>query len=123
VANPRESSNSAEDFLEVIQQFIQCGALVAGDVLVCDNATVHTADAIFLALITLLNNHDINLIFLPKYSPELNPCELVFGGMKNHIYYYRTREQLWLEVAKGLTKVTREHVISFYSHCTLSWST
>jgi len=31
----------------------------------------------------------VHLIFLPAYSPELNPCELVFNVVKAHVRNYR----------------------------------
>jgi len=44
---------------------------------IIDNATVHRGDYSFPVLQDLLEAHGVHLIFLPKYSPELNPCELV----------------------------------------------
>jgi transposase len=31
---------------------------------------------------TILELADVRMFFLPKYSPELNPCELVFAQVR-----------------------------------------
>ena len=63
VPPPTNHTNDKWDFVRTITWFIRRGGLIAGDVLVLDLAGVR-------------------LIFLPAYSPELNPCELVFGHVK-----------------------------------------
>jgi hypothetical protein len=44
-----------------------------------DNAPIHVADDMLRVLETILDLADVRLFFLPKYSPELNPCEMVFA--------------------------------------------
>jgi transposase len=65
--------------------FIESGALQMGDYLICDNAAVHVNDEAFQRLAILCEQAGVKVRFLPKYSPELNPCELVFGFTKNHL--------------------------------------
>ena len=43
-----------------------------------DNARIHHARA----ATAFLHYNNVNHIFLPPYSPELNPIELVFGVLK-----------------------------------------
>jgi transposase len=50
-----------------------------GDVLIMDNARFHKKHAIEL----LLNEFQCTVIFLPPYSPELNPIEKKWGNLKN----------------------------------------
>jgi len=119
VAPPREGSNDADDYLDSTIYFIATSALVEGDVLVVDNATVHGAASIGHRLDVLLEEAGVRLLFLPKYSPELNPCELVFSQMKRHMYCNRGDEQFWVEMAKGLATVTRENVEGYYRKCIL----
>ena len=46
--------------------------------LVLDNASIHKGAAVAEALAEI----GVEPIYLPPYSPELNPCELVFGHVK-----------------------------------------
>jgi transposase len=49
---------------------------------VCDNACIHGAAATFEVLIGILEMAGIKIMYLPAYSPELNPVELVFMQVK-----------------------------------------
>ena len=72
---PRTSSNTAWDFFFFIIELIEGAFLVPGDVLVCDNASIHYSAAIAPHLDALLIGCGVRMLFLPTYSPELNPCE------------------------------------------------
>jgi len=61
------------------------GALVPGDYLVADNAAVHVGEETYEFINDLLKVAGIELIYLPAYSPELNPCELIFNCLKNDL--------------------------------------
>jgi len=61
-----------------------------GDYLVINNASVHGGEESIDIFIDLLEANGIKLIYLPKYSPELNPCELVFNFIKRKIHYVYT---------------------------------
>ena len=60
--------------------------------LVLDNAKIHSS-ALSLAVFEILN---INPIFLPKRSPDLNPIEDLWRMIKDRIYktYYSTLDEL-----------------------------
>lgn len=53
-------------------------ALDRPSIVIMDNAPVHNKKA----LRSLLKKHGHALLFLPPYSPDLNPIEGSFGGMK-----------------------------------------
>jgi transposase len=57
----------------------------------------------------------IDIVFLPAYSPELNPCELVFGFVKNRIRRSNI-ESLFDEVLLAFDAVKIE-MINFYKKC------
>jgi transposase len=50
--------------------------------LIVDNAAVHYGTDINEIVIFALESVGAKLIFLPAYSPELNPCELCFAIVK-----------------------------------------
>ncbi len=61
-------------------------------VIVLDNAKIHQADDVAIAC-EILN---IELIFLPKYSPDLNPIEDLWKIIKRVVYssHYNNEEEL-----------------------------
>jgi transposase len=119
VSDLRIGSNTAFDFLEWVVSLFEARVIVAGDYFVLDNARIHTAEAIAPALDALFTAFGARLIFMPKYSPELNPCEMVFGQVKRHLRHWRLGQPFWFEILKGFEGVTRENVANYYDHCAL----
>lgn len=75
----RENSNTQFDFLAFLTYLVEHNHLTAGDYLVCDKATVHVGSSTSDLVFELLASAGVTLVVLPAYSPELNPCELVFA--------------------------------------------
>lgn len=69
---------NAECFLHYVKQFL-VPCLRHGDVVVMDNLSSHKADEIK----TAIRSVGARLLFLPPYSPDLNPIEQVFSKVKN----------------------------------------
>lgn len=65
----RKNSNSADDFVGFILAALVDGYLRPGDILILDNATVHSGSDLFPQLVALLNEAHVDLRFLPTYSP------------------------------------------------------
>lgn len=77
-------------------------------VIILDNGAFHKAKALKIP-------KNIVLLFLPPYSPELNPAELVWLNMKRKMTnkIYKTMEELKMEleiIVKSL--VTKEFIMS-----------
>lgn len=73
-------------------------ALQPGDVVILDNLPAHkspTAKAI-------LRKHGAHLLFLPPYSPDLNPIEMAFAKLKAHLRKRaaRTIDRLWRDIGQ-----------------------
>lgn len=81
----RIESNTQKDFMLFLVNSIEKRFLVPGDFLVVDNATVHVGATHLTEIDSLLKQFHITLVTLPTYSPELNPCELVFSSIKRWI--------------------------------------
>ena len=122
-ANPfflhlRAGSNSEWDFFEFVVAAVEEGRLVEGDWLIVDNASVHFGQETWEPLTTLLSAAGVRYLFLPTYSPELNPCELIFANVKNYIRnnqfpHFRTYELMLLAFAN----IPFAHVWHAYEHC------
>lgn len=66
-----------EAWLEQI--FTPCLKNPAKSILLIDNASHHRKDAI----LDIADEHGFTVIFLPKYSPDLNPIEYFWANIKN----------------------------------------
>jgi len=117
-AQMRTESNTQWDFFNFVMSAIFDGQLTAGDILVVDNASVHTGLDMIVPLDQVCEVFGIRILYLPTYSPELNPCELVFGWLKNKLRGSRHHEvPVWFEVLVLLAVIPQEMVNSFFGKC------
>lgn len=56
-----------------------CPQLEIGDFVILDNASIHKSDEIY----DIAEEFGINIVYLPPYSPDLNPIEKVWANFKN----------------------------------------
>lgn len=118
VMTMRSTSNSQWDFAKFVLFCLEERHLIFGDLLILDNATVHCASDSFEMIISLLKVAGVKLVFLPAYSPELNPCEFCFGFVKQQLRMHRNlSEKYWIEIVKSFGKLSSAHIHSFYKHC------
>lgn len=69
------------DVFETYVEKILIPNLTAGQVLILDNATFHHGGKIK----KLIESADCSLLYLPPYSPDLNPIEHFWNSVKNKI--------------------------------------
>jgi transposase len=83
-------------------------------ILVMDNLPVHKVDIIKNLIIQ--NGH--NLVFLPPYSPQLNPIEEVFSKWKNEIKILNPNNFSELETAirNGHNSITDDDCRAYFRH-------
>jgi len=89
--------------------------LSPGDVVVMDNLSSHKG----VRIRRLIESRGAELIFLPPYSPDLNPIEMVFSKIKQLLRSLacRTRAELWDRLKPVLNAVTPEDALNCYRHC------
>ena len=68
---------NGETFTAYIEQFL-VPTLSAGDIVIMDNLGSHKGQAVRTAIEAV----GAHLLFLPPYSPDLNPIEQVFAKLK-----------------------------------------
>ena len=87
-------------FLAWIEQFL-APTLAAGDIVILDNLSSHKHPAVRQAI----RRAGAKLLFLPPYSPDLNPIEQVFAKLKALLRSAaaRTVTDLWQAIRQAFT--------------------
>jgi len=117
VLHMREKTNDQWDFLEFLIYLVEHGHLSKGDTLVLDNCAIHAATESSESVFSLLDAADVKLVFLPTYSPELNPCELVFADVKKHLCYNRTGDKFDREILFAFSTISALDLYLMYYEC------
>jgi len=107
-------SLKAEDFARFIKEHV-VAKLQAGDVLVLDNARCHYSKQAKEAVEAI----GARLLFLPAYSPDFSPIEMVWHQVKAGLRREcpRTLETLQERIKAGLEQVTPQTARSYFAHC------
>ena len=89
--------------------------LQAGDVVIMDNLPVHKAAAVRRAI----EAAGAELLFLPPYSPDLNPIEMVFSQMKAKLRQgaHRAVNTLWNALGRIACAITPTQCANYFRHC------
>jgi transposase len=89
--------------------------LHAGDIVVCDNLSSHKSAKARAAI----ESRGAELWFLPPYSPDLNPIEMIFAKIKQLLRSAacRTKDDLWRTMQSVLDKVTTSDATNCFRHC------
>lgn len=103
------------DIFEAFVERVLVPELRLGDVLIMDNLSSHKR----ARTRELIEHAGAELMFLPPYSPDLNPIELVFSKVKHLLrgLACRTKEQLWRAMQAVLDQVTPSDARNCFGHC------
>jgi transposase len=109
-----ESPTDAEVFYTYIEQVL-APQLQPGDVVVLDNLSAHKVAGIRELIVA----RDAELMYLPPYSPDLNPIEKAWFKLKQFLrgIKARTAEALEQAVTEALKTITAENAIAWFRHC------
>lgn len=90
-------------------------ALAPGQTIVLDNLSVHKNAAARAAI----EAAGCQCCFLPAYSPDFNPIELLFAQLKAHLRRAaaRTFATLVDAIGAGFNQITRSDVHACFRHC------
>jgi transposase len=90
-------------------------SLLEGQVVVMDNLGAHQPSRIR----ELIEARGAELVFVPSYSPDLNPIEQAFSKIKTILRKLgaRTHEALLEAIAETLSKVTPADAVGWFNHC------
>jgi transposase len=90
-------------------------ALAPGDVVVMDNLSSHKGPRV-RAMVEAAGG---SVLYLPAYSPDLNPIELAFAKLKQLLRSagHRTVDAMWSDVQRMLDRITADDARGFFRHC------
>lgn len=103
------------DIFEAFVAQVLVPELRPGDVVVMDNLSSHKT----ATTRQIIEAAGAELVFLPPYSPDLNPIELVFAKIKQLLrsLALRTRDSLWKTMQWVLQQITPTDAANCFQHC------
>jgi transposase len=103
------------DVFEAFVEQVLVPQLRTGDVVVMDNLSSHKRSATR----ELIEGVGAQVLFLPPYSPDLNPIEMIFAKVKQLLRSLacRTREALWQAMQSVLDQITASDAANCFRHC------
>jgi len=109
-----EEPTDADIFLAYVEQVL-CPALTPGDVVVMDNLSSHKVDGVR----QLIERAGAEVMYLPPYSPDLNPIEKAWAKLKQRLRsnMARTRQALEQAIAEALPLITAENAQAWFRLC------
>jgi transposase len=90
-------------------------ALWTGAIVLMDNLNVHLDQRVKEAIESV----GAKVIFLPKYSPDLSPIELLWSKIKEFLRSAkpRTREELDNAITEAFKTVTKKDILGWFADC------
>jgi transposase len=103
------------DVFEAFVEQVLIPGLRPGDVVIMDNLSSHRRPRVR----ELIEHAAARLVFLPAYSPDLNPIELIFAKAKQLLRSMacRSRGALWSAMQSVLDQVTPSDAANCFKHC------
>ena len=94
---------------------VLCPSLQAGDIVIMDNLSVHKTTGIR----EFIEGCGAKLIYLPPYSPDLNPIEKCWSKIKTYLRRAKARTRAELEKAlkEVLLLITQEDAGGWFKSC------
>ena len=101
-------------FLSYVKQQL-VPTLSSGDIVVMDNLSAHKVVGVRAAI----EEVGARVVYLPPYSPDLNPIELVFSKFKYLVRSAaeRTVDGLWHLCGQLLDQFTSAECENYFRHC------
>jgi transposase len=108
-----EGPMNGEAFRVYVENVLAPG-LSTGDIVVIDNLSAHKVQGIRAAI----EARGAILLYLPPYSPDLNPIEMAFAKLKTLLRKAaaRTTDSLWDTIANVLPTFTPDECANYLAH-------
>jgi len=107
-----EGATDTEVFRVYVRQVL-CPTLRPGDVVIMDNLSPHKS----AETLSLIQQLGAEVLFLPAYSPDLNPIEKMWSKLKEFLRsaQARSRPSLIEAIASALETITAQDVINWFA--------
>jgi transposase len=112
-----EEATDADIFLAYVEQIL-CPTLQPGDVVEMDNLSSHKVNGVS----QLIAAQGASVLYLPPYSPDLNPIKKAWSKIKQCLRSTRARckEDLDKAIAEALLLITPDNAKAWLRHATPS---
>jgi len=103
------------DVFEAFVEQVLLPELRDGDIVIMDNLSSHKRHRIR----QLIESASARQVFLPPYSPDLNPIEMIFAKIKQALRSLacRTVDTLWKAMQSVLDRITTSDATNCFKHC------
>ena len=109
-----EAATDGEIFLAYVEHFL-CPQLRPGDVAIMDNLSAHKVDGIR----QLVETTGARLLYLPPYSPDLNPIEKAWSKIKQILRAIKARSTDTLDqaITEAIQQITPDNARAWFRLC------
>jgi transposase len=85
-------------------------------IIILDNTAIHQTPTV-TTQVALLKAKDHKFMFLPPYSPFLNPSKYTFSSLKRYVHHQHitTQDKLVVSVQEAITKITHKKAAAWYT--------
>lgn len=113
-----EGTTDTEAFRVYVRQVL-VPTLRPGDIVIMDNLSPHKSDE----TLKLISDAGAEVLFLPAYSPDFNPIEMMWSKIKNILRSLeaRTVPDLITAIGQALAKITHKDALNWFAHCGYSF--
>jgi transposase len=105
---------NGELFRAYVEQML-APTLSPGEIVSMDNLSSHKVKGVREAI----EARGASVLYLPSYSPDLNPIEMALAKLKQlwRAAAARTREALWNVIGRSLHAITASECANYLAHC------
>jgi transposase len=109
-----EEATDGDIFLAYVEHIL-CPALRPGDVVVMDNLSSHKIKGVR----ELIEKVGAEVLYLPPYSPDLNPIEKAWSKLKQLLRCAKARTSQALEdaITEAIRLITPDNAKAWFNHC------
>lgn len=100
---------------EIYIEKILCPTLLPGDIVIMDNLSAHKSPRVT----SLIEARGASVLYIPPYSPDLNPIEKMWSKIKSILQKLEARdsESLLDAIRKALGHVTASDAKNWFKSC------
>jgi len=113
-----EGTTDTEAFRAYVRDVL-VPALRPGDIVVMDNLSPHKSDQ----TLSLISEAGAEVLFLPAYSPDFNPIEMMWSKIKSLLRSAeaRTVADLIPAIGQALARITSKDALGWFTCCGYSF--